>query len=118
MIKPRNFAQQLSPEMLKAFDDEVRRHGYGQSQYLADWLMERGVKTSKSAVCRYEVALREQDGISAQGGSVKAIVATQCGAMDTLPGLYRRLGELEFERAEILGMIRDKMAEEFEAGAQ
>lgn len=111
MIKPRNFAQQLSPVMLQAFDNEVRRHGYGQSQYLANWLMEIGVKTSKSAVCRYEMALREQDGISAQGGSVKAIVATQGAAIDTLPGLYRRLGELEFERSEILGMIRDKLEE-------
>lgn len=117
MIKPRNFAQQLSPEMLKAFDDEVRRQGYGQSQYLAEWLMERGVKTSKSAVCRYEVALREQDGINAQGGSVKAIVATQGGSLDSLSGLYRRLGELEFERNEIIGMIRDKLAEETNEGA-
>ncbi|MDM5132954.1 hypothetical protein OB962_18445 [Aeromonas piscicola] len=117
MIKPRNFAQQLSPEMLQAFDDEVRKHGYGQSQLLADWLMERGVKSSKSAVCRYEVALRERDGINAKGGSVRAIVAAQGTSLDSLHGLYRRLGELEFEREEILGMIRDKLAEEMNEGA-
>lgn len=118
MLKPRSFVHGMPADTLSEFEEEIRRFGYGQSERLVEWLQERGVKSSRSSVARYELALKEADGVSGSAGSMKAVANAKAASLDTLNGLYRRLGELEYERETILGIIRDRMAEEFEAGAQ
>ena len=118
MFKPRSFVHMMPTTLLMEFDDEIRRLGYGQSEFLVSWLQERGVKSSRSSVARYELALKDADGVSGSAGSMKAVANAKAASLDTLNGLYRRLGELEYERETILGIIRDRLSEEFEAGAQ
>ena len=117
-MKPRSFVQLLTPDLLMEFEDIIRRWGYGQSDMLVSWLAENGVKSSRSAVCRYEIALRERDGTTAQGGSIRAVVTAQGASLDTLTGLYRRLGQLEYERAKLLEMIGNMLEDQAEQGAQ
>ena len=115
MFRTRSFVQQLGLEELAEFESEIRRWGYGQSERLVDWLAGKGIKTSRSAVSRYEVALRERDGINAMGGSIKAVIGVGNAPLDRLAGLYRRLGEIEFEREQLLERIREKLDDiEFE----
>ena len=102
MFRTRSFVQQLGLEELAEFESEIRRWGYGQSERLVDWLAGKGIKTSRSAVSRHEVALRERDGINAMGGSIKAVIGVGNAPLDTLAGLYRRLGEVEYERAVLI----------------
>ena len=117
MVRAKCFVQMMSVDMLLEFEEEIRRLGYGQSAVVAEWLAARGVKSSKSAVARYELALRERDGISAPGGSLRAVVTAQGSSLDTLNGIYRRLGELDYEREMLIGMVRDKLAEQERKGA-
>lgn len=117
-MKPRSFVQLLTPDLLIEFEDKIRRWGYGQSDLLVGWLAENGVKSSRSAVCRYEMVLRERDGITAPGGSIRAVVTAQGASLDTLTGLYRRLGQLEYERAKLLEMIGYMLEEQEDQGAQ
>ena len=118
MIKPRSFLQRMPTAMLMDLEDEIRRLGYGQSESLVEWLKERGVNTSKSAVARYELALKASDGVSGSAGSMRAIANGNGASLDSITGLYRRLGELDYEREMIIGMIRDKLAESEDVGAQ
>lgn len=118
MIKPRSFLQRMPTAMLMDLEDEIRRLGYGQSESLVEWLKERGVNTSKSAVARYELALKSSDGVSGSAGSMRAIANGNGASLDSITGLYRRLGELDYEREMIIGMIRDKLAESEDVGAQ
>lgn len=117
MFKPRSFVHMMPTTLLMEFDDEIRRLGYGQSEFLVSWLQERGVKSSRSSVARYELALKQSDGVIASAGSMRAVANSKGTSLDTLPGLYRRLGELDYEREMIHGMIRDKLAEIDEEGA-
>ncbi|WP_393935955.1 hypothetical protein [Aeromonas rivipollensis] len=117
MLKPRSFVHGMSAATLSEFEEEIRRLGYGQSELLVEWLQKRGVKSSRSSVARYELALKEADGVSGSAGSMKAVANANSASLDTLNGLYRRLGELEYERETILGMIRDRLAEENDEGA-
>ena len=96
-----------------AFDEEVRRVGYGQSEYLVGWLLERGEKVSKQDVAQHALALKVADTAC---GRVDTILAAASG-QDEIAGLYRRLGELDYEREMILGMIRDRLAEQHDEGA-
>ena len=115
MFGTRSFVQQMEPEMLAEFESEIRRWGYGQSERLVSWLAERGVKSSRSAVCRYEVTLRTRDGVNAMGGSHKAFASVHTSSPQTLLGLYQSLGEIEFEREQLLERIREKLDDiEFE----
>ena len=102
MFRTRSFVQQLGLEELAEFESEIRRWGYGQSERLVDWLAGKGVKSLRSAVSRYEVAIRARDGINAMGGSIKAVIGVGNAPLDTLAGLYRRLGEVEYERAVLI----------------
>ena len=117
MFGARSFVQKLGPEVLAEFEGEIRRWGYGQSERLVSWLAEKGVKTSRSAGSRYEVALRERDGVNAMGGSIKAVIGVGNAPVDSLAGLYRRLGEIEYERAVIIDKIADMLIDEEEHGA-
>jgi hypothetical protein len=112
MLKPRSFVHGMPAATLSEFEAEIRRLGYGQSERLVEWLQERGVKSSRSSVARYELALKDADGVSGSAGSMKAVANANNASLDTLNGLYRRLGELEYERETILGMIRDRLAEQ------
>lgn len=100
-----------------AFEEEIRRLGYGQSEYLVGWLKDRGEKLSESDVARYEEALKVADTACGRAEAIHTAAGAPVGALDELIELYRRLGELDYERELILGMIRDRIAEQDDEGA-
>ena len=100
-----------------AFDDEIRRVGYDQSEHLMRWLLERGEKVSKQDVAQHALALKVADTACGRVDAVLAAASVPVGSQDALTALYRRLGELDYEREVILGMIRDRIAEQDDKGA-
>lgn len=110
MSNPKNFVAQMSAEQKKLFDEKVRESAYGQSQMVSEWVYdELGIKTSKTAVARYEQELRKNDGIFDAGGSINTMAKVSVAGGE-LASLYQELGELEFRRAELLEKIRDLMS--------
>ena len=99
------------------FEEEVRRVGYGQSEYLVGWLLERGEKVSTQDVAQHALALKVADTACGRVDAVLAAASVPVGSQDALTALYRRLGELDYEREVILGMIRDRIAEQDDKGA-
>ncbi|MBO2589361.1 hypothetical protein [Shewanella algae] len=105
-MRGRNFALNLSIELKEELDSRIRQAAYGSSTEIAAWLCEKGVKASRSAVARYEQALRKKDGVNDVAGSFNAVVKSS-SAGGELAELYRELGELEFRKEELLERIRD-----------
>ncbi|ELI1838993.1 DUF3486 family protein [Vibrio fluvialis] len=108
MAGQRNFVLSLSGGLKEALDTKIRESAYGRSTEITAWLAEQGVATSRSAVARYEKALRKFDGVSDIGGSMNALVKSSVPGGE-LAALYQELGELEYRRAELLEQIRDLM---------
>ncbi|MEZ8930209.1 MULTISPECIES: hypothetical protein [Vibrio] len=109
MAGVRNFVMQLTSEQKKELDEKIRESGYGKCTQVADWVnTQLGVKTSRTAVARYEQALRKKDGVFDTGGSINAM-AKLSSVGGELASLYQELGELEYRRAELLEQIRDLM---------
>lgn len=108
MARAKNFVLSLSGGLKESLDAKIREAAYGRSSEITAWLIEQGVATSRSAVARYEKALRKFDGISDVGGSINATVKSSVAGGE-LAMLYQELGELEFRRAELLEQIRDLM---------
>ncbi len=108
MAGAKNFVLSLSGGLKEALDTKIRESAYGRSTEITAWLEEQGVTTSRSAVARYEKALRQFDGISDVGGSLNAVVKSSAPGGE-LAALYQELGELEYRRSEILEQIRDLM---------
>lgn len=106
MAGAKNFVLSLSGILKEELDTKIRESAYGRSTEIAAWLEEQGISTSRSAVARYEQALRKFDGISDIGGSMNAAVKSSVPGGE-LAALYQELGELEFRRAELLERIRD-----------
>ena len=102
---------------LMMFEEEVRRVGYGQSEYLVGWLLERGEKVSKQDVAQHALALKVADTACGRVDAILAAASVPVGSREALTALYRRLGELDYEREVILGMIRDRIAEQHDEGA-
>ena len=102
---------------LMAFDEEIRRVGYGQSEHLVEWLKDRGERLSEQDVAQHALALKVADTACGRGDAILAAASGQVADQDKLAGLYRRLGELDYEREVILGMIRDRLAEPHDEGA-
>ncbi|WP_457802439.1 phage protein Gp27 family protein [Vibrio cholerae] len=108
MAGAKNFVLSLSGGLKEALDTKIRESAYGRSTEIAAWLEEQGVSTSRSAVARYEQALRKFDGINDIGGSMNAVVKSSVPGGE-LAMLFQELGELEYRRAELLDQIRDLM---------
>ncbi len=103
MSNPRNFVAQMSAEQKKLFDERIRQNAYGQAIALSEWVnQEMGIKTSKTAVARYEQALRKRDGIFDAGGSINTMAKVSMAGGE-FAELYQELGELEFRKAELGG---------------
>ena len=100
------------------FEEEVRRVGYGQGEYLVGWLLERGEKVSKQDVAQHALALKVADTACGRVDAILAAASVPVGSQDALTALYRRLGELDYEREVILGMIRDRLAKQDDEGAR
>lgn len=100
-----------------AFEEEVRRVGYGHSEYLVGWLLERGEKVSTQDVALHALALKVADTACGRVDAILAAASVPVGSREALTALYRRLGELDYEREVILGMIRDRIAEQHDEGA-
>ncbi|MFB2863157.1 hypothetical protein [Aeromonas sp. MdU4] len=98
---------------LMAFEDEIRRVGYGQSEHLIGWLLERGVKGIKarrSAAC---TGVKVSD--AACGRDVNS--ANEVANMEGVNALYRRLGELDYESEQIIDRLRIEIAGSDDKGA-
>ncbi|MDF5594975.1 DUF3486 family protein [Vibrio parahaemolyticus] len=106
MVGAKNFVLSLTDEIREQLDNRIRKMAYGRSSDIAAWLNEIGVKTSRTAVARYEKALREKDGITDAAGSLGATVRSVVPGGE-LAMLFQELGEIEFRRAELLERIRD-----------
>lgn len=102
---------------LMAFDEEIRRVGYGQSEYLVEWLKDRGEKLSEQDVAQHALALKVADTACGRVDAVLAAASMPVGSQDALTALYRRLGELDYEREVILGLLRNRLAERHDEGA-
>jgi len=100
-----------------AFEEEIRRVGHGQCEYLVGWLMERGEKVSALDVAQHALALKVADTACGRVDAILAAASVPVGSQDALTALYRRLGELDYEREMILGMIRDRLAKQDDEGA-
>ena len=100
-----------------AFDEEIRRVGYGQSEHLVKWLKDRGEKLSESDVAQHALALKVADTACGRVDAVLAAASMPVGSQDALTALYRRLGELDYEREVILGLLRNRLAERHDEGA-
>lgn len=108
MAGAKNFVLSLSSEQREQLDNRIRQYAYGRSSDIAEWLQEMGVKTSRTAVARYEKVLKEKDGIMDAAGSLSATVKSVVPGGE-LAALFQELGEIEYRRAELLGQIRDLM---------
>lgn len=108
MTGSKNFVLSLPNEVREELDGRIRKHAYGRCTEISDWLKSIGIKTSRSAVARYEKVLKERDGVKEAAGSLGATVRSSVPGGE-LASLYQELGELEFRRAELLEQIRDLM---------
>ncbi|EMV4498225.1 hypothetical protein AAC861_002820 [Vibrio cholerae] len=108
MAGAKNFVLSLSDELREQLDNRIRKYAYGRSSDIAEWLQEMNVKTSRTAVARYEKVLKEKDGVTDAAGSLGATVKSVVPGGE-LAALYQELGELEYRRAELLEQIRDLM---------
>lgn len=108
MSRARNFVLNLSNELKEQLDSMIRKEAYGNSTAIADWLQQRGVKTSRTAVARYEQALKRKDGVLDMAGSFNATVKASVAGGE-LASLYQELGELEYKKSLLLERIRDLM---------
>ena len=102
---------------LMAFDEEIRRVGYGQSEHLVEWLKDRGERLSEQDVAQHALALKVADTACGRVDAVLAAASMPVGSQDALTALYRRLGELDYEREVILGLLRNRLAERHDEGA-
>jgi len=116
------FIGRMDQDELVAFNQYVRACRYGKLDLIVSWLAERGVSSSRSAVARYAAELKRCDGVSGMAGSFSVAVGAVGADLTSLQGLYRRLGEVEFERDQLLRLIREKVAldqeDQAEQGAQ
>ncbi|MBY8232326.1 hypothetical protein KW535_13385 [Vibrio fluvialis] len=109
MAGPRNFVALMTSAQKNKFEEKIRNAAYGQCSEIAAWVNEElGIKTSRTAVARYEQALRKSDGVFETGGSIGAMAKLSTVGGE-LAALYQELGELEYRRAELLEQIRDLM---------
>ncbi|EGR0523015.1 DUF3486 family protein [Vibrio cholerae] len=108
MVGAKNFVLSLPDEIREQLDNRIRKMAYGRSSDIAAWLQEMGIKTSRTAVARYEKVLKEKDGITDAAGSLGATVKSVVPGGE-LAMLFQELGELEYRRAELLDQIRDLM---------
>ncbi|MCO7023382.1 DUF3486 family protein [Vibrio paracholerae] len=108
MVGAKNFVLSLPDEIREQLDNRIRKMAYGRSSDISAWLQEMGIKTSRTAVARYEKVLKEKDGITDAAGSLGATVKSVVPGGE-LAMLFQELGELEFRRAELLDQIRDLM---------
>ena len=100
-----------------AFEEEVRRVGYGHSEYLVGWLLERGEKVSTQDVAQHALALKVADTACGRVDAILAAASVSVGSREALTALYRRLGELDYEREQILARIRIEIAGSDDKGA-
>ena len=68
-------------------------------------------------VAQHALALKVADTACGRVDAVLAAASVPVGSQDALTALYRRLGELDYEREVILGMIRDRLAKQHDEGA-
>ncbi|EGQ9843159.1 DUF3486 family protein [Vibrio cholerae] len=108
MVGAKNFVLSLPDEIREQLDNRIRKMAYGRSSDISAWLQEMGIKTSRTAVARYEKVLKEKDGITDAAGSLGATVKSVVPGGE-LAMLFQELGELEYRRAELLDQIRDLM---------
>jgi hypothetical protein len=68
--KVKSFILQLPEDKRLAFDDMLRRNGYGGYEEALEWLKFYNVTSSRSAISRYSTGLRKRDGVmeGAAGG--------------------------------------------------
>ncbi|MGR3968446.1 hypothetical protein [Shewanella sp. 1180_01] len=104
MSRARNFVLNLLLELKEQLDSMIRKEAYGNSTAIADWLHE----PSRTAVARYEQALKRKDGVPDMAGSFNATVKASVAGGE-LASLYQELGELEYKKSLLLERIRDLM---------
>lgn len=99
------------------FEEEVRRVGYGHGEYLVGWLKDRGDNVSKQDVEQHALALKVADTACGRVDAILAAASVSVGSREALTALYRRLGELDYEREQILARIRIEIAGSDDKGA-
>ena len=112
------FVGRMGQDELVALNQYVRSCRYGKLDQVVLWLAERGVNSSRSAVARYAAELKRCDGVSGMASSFSVAVGATGADITSLQGLYRRLGQLEYERAKLLEMIGNMLEDQAEQGAQ
>lgn len=103
----------LPKEILKELHQRLKQSGYTQFIELSDWLKSLGYNISKSALHRYAVKLKANDGFTEKGGSVSlAVKMNDTGEfISSLDDLYRELGFVEYQKHQILRKISELKAE-------
>ena len=67
-----------------ALDEEIRRVGYGHSEYLVGWLLERGEKVSKQDVAQHALALKVADTACGRVDAILAAASVPVGSREAL----------------------------------
>ncbi|HBQ2985851.1 TPA: hypothetical protein L7V47_004025 [Klebsiella pneumoniae] len=91
MKKNNSFIFSLPEDKRHAFDAMLRRNDYGGYQEALEWLRFYNVISSRSALCRYSMALRKRDGIApcSAGGTL--------ARLQVLDGKQRREHDLKWK---------------------
>ena len=101
----RTFAANITPEQRAELNKMIRVAFYGKHDDIFEWCQSQGIATSRSALNRYAMGLREADG--KQGASSISIVSSN-PSIESIAHLSRRqqllieLGELRLRELTIL----------------
>ena len=102
------FILNLPDELVAELNTKIRESNYGDCDRISDWLKSQGAPGSRSSLHRYMQKLKLADGYAGKGGSYE-LAASMKGSSGhvRLEALFRKLGEIEYERDQVLSQIRD-----------
>ncbi|WP_049357475.1 phage protein Gp27 family protein [Haemophilus parainfluenzae] len=92
----------------------LRKSNYSGFVELETWLRSLGYKTSKSGIHRYAKKLKDLDGFVGKSGSFELAtqidVANASEPNQSLTQLYQQLGQIEYQKFQILQKIAELKA--------
>lgn len=94
---------------LTALQERIRANHYANIQQTQEWLQEQGYTITKAALHRYIQKLKKIDGFTGRANSIELLAQITKKFFDSssLSSLYQKLGELEYEKTQILQKISE-----------
>lgn len=104
----RSFVNKLEADDRKALNRYIRDQQYGDVDHIYKYVKDMGIRTSRSAIHRYILALKEADGLDgATFLEIAATSPTMANGLTRTERLLMELGALRQRESEVLGELAE-----------